>query len=62
MAPTSGGDLEVDERMTRPAFGLEACKEKRGGKGAPAMVRWPLDEAGAHVFMQFGRTSMLTRN
>jgi len=40
-------------------LGFEAHKEKGGGKGAPAKVRWPLDEAGARVFMQFRRTSML---
>jgi hypothetical protein len=54
MALTSRGNLEVDERMMRPTFGLKAHKEKRGGKGAPAKVHWPLDEACACVFMWLG--------
>jgi hypothetical protein len=53
MALTGKGNLEVSEREDRPVFGLEACKKEEGEKGAPAKVCWPLNEAGACVFMWF---------
>ena len=53
MALTGKGNLEVSEREDRPVFGLKACKKEEGEKGAPAKVCWPLNEAGACVFMQF---------
>jgi hypothetical protein len=33
MALIGKGDLEVDEREARPAFGLEAHKKERGRRG-----------------------------
>ena len=33
MALTSRGNLEVDKRMTRPAFGLEAHKRREEERG-----------------------------
>jgi hypothetical protein len=55
MALTGKGDLEVDEEEARPAFRLEACKKEGREKGGTCKGFLALNEAGAHVFMQFGR-------
>jgi len=34
---------------------LKHAEKEERKKGAPAMVRWPLDEAGAGVFIRRGR-------
>jgi hypothetical protein len=50
--------LEVGEKDEGPTFGpfLKHAKEEEK-KGAPAKVRWPLNEAGAGLFMRRGHVS-----